>query len=233
VAHYKGVLAEILLEAYQNATARLYCPTEAVPRAGQYLQVWSPADELKVVPASVFLSGKVTMQRNEIAIPIDAPLPESWQPGTELQLRGPLGRGFELPKRAKRVVLAALAGSPGRLLPIAAQALDQGAQVVLCTKGQASDTSPLEIEVRALGEVNGLLGWADYLAIDVRLEEMEGLGQVFGESRLPRALTAEALVLSPMPCGGLAQCGVCAVETSAGQLHLCENGPVIDLNLLL
>lgn len=234
MGHYKGHLAEILLEAYQNATARLYCPVEAIPRPGQYLQIWAPHDELSVVPVLAFAAGEAEVHGKEAVLPIDARLPENWHPGIELQLRGPLGRGFDLPKRAKRVLLAALAGGPGRLLPLARQALGQSAQVVLCANQPTDDTLPIEIEVREVSVLSELLGWADYLAVDARIEGIEGIGKTLGiDGRLPRALTAEVLVLSSMPCGGLAQCGVCAVETSSKPILLCESGPVLDLNRLL
>jgi NAD(P)H-flavin reductase len=42
------------------------------------------------------------------------------------------------------------------------------------------------------------------------------------------ACRAEALVLTAMPCGGMAECGVCAVKTAAGWQSACKDGPVFD-----
>jgi NAD(P)H-flavin reductase len=36
-----------------------------------------------------------------------------------------------------------------------------------------------------------------------------------------------------MPCGGVADCGACAVETRLGWKLACEDGPVFDLIDLL
>lgn len=231
MAHYKGRLIEILLEAYQNATARLYCPVEAIPKPGQYLQIWSPQDELNVVPNSAFIAGKAKIEGQEATFPIDAKLPETWQPGTELHIRGPLGRGFTLPRRAKRVVLAALAGNPGPLLPLAAQAIDQTAQVVFCTNDAVAEL-PLEVEVRGIDALGELLAWADYIAVDVKIEDVGEQAKII-EYRLPRSVVGEALIASPMPCGGLAKCGVCAFATRSGQILVCEDGPVVSLAELL
>lgn len=234
MGHYKGRLAEILLEAYQNATARLSCSVEAIPRPGQYLQLWAPHDELSVLPVSAFPAGEAHIQGHQALLPVQVQLPQNWQPGTELQLRGPLGRGFELPKHAKRVLLAALAGSPGRLLPLATLALKQGTQIVMCSPGPANDKLPIEVEVREMAALRELLRWADYLAVDVRVEDLAELHKTLGvDEKLPPALTAEALVLAPMPCGRLAKCSVCAVSTNGKDVLLCEQGPVVSINHLL
>ncbi len=231
--YYKGQLAEILLEVYQNASARLACPVEAAPRPGQYLQVVAPQDELQALPLSLYAAGGVSLQDGGGAVPllVSGELPETWHPGIELILRGPLGRGFTLPKRAKRVALIALADGPGRLLPLAARALNQGAEVVLCS-GEGAWELPLAVETRPLDEVAGLVNWADYIAVDIRLEDLEHLGDRL-KSRVPRSVSSEVLVLTPMPCGGLAQCGVCALTTTKGPRLACEDGPVFELSQLL
>ena len=101
MVHYKGRITELLLESHQNASARLALPREAVPRAGQYLQAHNPNDPMEVVPASVFAVSEASMgagertSKGEVAIRIAGPIPVGWQPGTELALCGPLGRGFE------------------------------------------------------------------------------------------------------------------------------------------
>lgn len=233
MSHYKGRLAELLLEGYQNATARLYCPPEAEPAPGQYLQLMSPKDEEQAVPVSAFATGAAEDEDGEFMLPILCALPESWQPGDELNIRGPLGRGFALPRSARRVALTPLAGGVGRLLPLIPLALAQGAEVVVCSD-PAPANLPLAAELRSLEDLPSVLAWADYVAIDVKIEDIEGLAQrpAFRQ-QLPRAVTAQALVLGPMPCGGLAKCGVCALVTGRGELLACEDGPVFDVRELL
>jgi hypothetical protein len=36
-----------------------------------------------------------------------------------------------------------------------------------------------------------------------------------------------------MPCGGLAECGVCALPAHRGWKLLCKDGPVLELGELL
>lgn len=231
MGHYKGDLLEILLETYQNATARLYCPLEALPKPGQYLHAYAPADELQAVPLSFFPAGRAEpAEKGHVTLPIWAQLPEDWQPGTQLELRGPLGRGFDLPARSHRVALAALGGSVGPLLPLVDIALERKAEVVLCSEMQP-DALSLAVEMHGLNELRKVIAWADYLAVLTRIEEVDELSLTIG--RLPKALSAQALVLSPMPCGGLGECGVCALATDKGPRFACADGPVFDLKSLV
>lgn len=158
-------------------------------------------------------------------------VPPDWGPGTPLQLRGPLGHGFQLPERAKRVALAALDGSPGRLLPLVDAALQQHAEVVVCCDTTVRE-QPLAVEVQGLDELTRVIRWADYLAVDVSLEKVDELPAHLG-TRIAKATAAQALVLAPMPCGGLAQCGVCSLATGNGPRLACEDGPVFELSQLL
>jgi NAD(P)H-flavin reductase len=40
------------------------------------------------------------------------------------------------------------------------------------------------------------------------------------------------LILAPMPCAGLAECGACAVPARSGWKLACLDGPVFDLRAL-
>ncbi|MCL5428736.1 MAG: hypothetical protein M1347_02880 [Chloroflexi bacterium] len=231
MVHYKGRIAEVLLEEYQNASARLYCPSEAVPRPGQYLQAHGPDNPMEVVPTSLFFAGENEESKGATSLPVAGQLPESWQPGTELLLRGPLGRGFELSKRARRIALVALDGNPSRLLPLVSDGLRQGAEITLFSE-EASNGLPIAVEQQNLKELHKGLKWADYLAVDISVENLERLEPIFAK-RLPAALAAEILVAAPMPCGGMAKCGVCTVRTRSGPRLACEDGPVFEMRDLL
>jgi NAD(P)H-flavin reductase len=233
MGHYNGRVVEILLEPYQNAAARIICPAEALPKPGQYLQAYNPNDPLEIVPISLFTAGEANASRNgEVIFPVAGPLPSAWQPGTRLNLRGPLGHGFALPPHAKRVVLAMLGNSPTRLLSLLPVALKRGEVAVFCDG--AVGELPTSVEVHKLDALPAALGWADYLAVDVALEQVDDLAAHLGlKENLPRALAAQALAAAPMPCGGLAKCGVCSLSTRNGFKLACEDGPVFDLSELI
>lgn len=231
MAHYKGRIVEILLEGYQNAAARLSCPEVALPRPGQYLQAHQADDPMEVAPTSLYAAGETQTLMGEISLPVSGNLPAAWQPGTELLLRGPLGRGFELPKRAHRVALVALDRNPGRLLPLVGEAIEQGAGITLFSDTESGDL-PLSVEQQGLKDLPSGIRWADYLAADVPVEKVEELDSIF-RSKIPAALGTQILVAAPMPCGELAQCGICTVRTQRGPRLACEDGPVFKLQDLV
>ncbi len=86
---------------------------------------------------------------------------------------------------------------------------------------------PSAVEISPLTALPETLRWADYLALDLladpAFEEHQNLllslhpgsGQVFIET--------------PVPCGGLAECGACAVNLGSGLRYACHDGPVFDL----
>ena len=73
-------------------------------------------------------------------------------------------------------------------------------------------------------------GEADYLALDLatgwlaRWKSAAGLRE---GQKLP--FSGQALVRAPVACGGLGECGVCAVRTRSGWSLACKDGPVYDL----
>ncbi len=231
--HYKGELVELLLERYQNATARLRLPKAALPQPGQYLQAHSEHPD-EILPVSLFAAGDAEAIRNseDILLPVAGDLPAYWQPGLELHLRGPLGRGFELPQEIQRLALVALDAHPGRLLPLMAAALERGCAVSLFAEGDVAEL-PLDVEIRPLAALPEALRWADFLALDLPHQRQEDLPAILGLAPGDPLPAGEALVLALMPCGGSADCGVCAIETAKGAQLCCADGPVFPLQILL
>jgi hypothetical protein len=166
------------------------------------------------------------------ALVIAPPVPKQWTVGMALKLRGPLGKGFHLPAGARRVAIASLDGTPARLLPLAIQALNQGAAVAIYAPSAPAGL-PEEVEVLPLDLLPEAAGWADFLALEVRPPDFPTLRARLGLMAHQRlACQAQVLVLSPMPCTGLGDCGVCAVETRQGWSLACTEGPVYDFSQL-
>jgi hypothetical protein len=227
----KGELVEIWMEN-GGIAGRLNLPAGLAPAAGQYLAAYAPEDSLPALAQPLFLMGAVP--GGMLAAP---PFPSTWQPGLELELRGPLGRGFRLPLSAQHVGLVALGASPARLLPLADLALAQGRAVTLFCDLSGAGISwrslPAALEISPLALLREALAWADYLALDIpiqRLPERNALVGLRAGERLSCA--AEVLVDVAMPCTGLASCGACAVRTRRGWLLACEDGPVFDWDRL-
>jgi hypothetical protein len=229
-----GELVELYLENGLTG-GRLLCAQDLVPSPGQYLLAYDSAANTPM-PASVFNADPVPG-----GFLLAPPIPLTWQPGASLSLRGPLGRGFFLPLSARRVALVSLGETFARLKPLLTAALEQNASVVLVSELELSDLLP-EVEIQPLSALAEVTGWTDYMAIDLGRASLPGLRenldlgeQVKARFARPgpwRAGEAQVLVATPMPCGGMADCGLCAVTVRRGWKMACKDGPVFDLNEL-
>ena len=232
-----GELVELYLENGLTG-GRLLCPQNLVPEPGKYLLArrGPPAPMLEAqagradapLSAPVFNAGPLSG-----GFLVAPPIPLTWQPGTVLSLRGPLGRGFSLPASALHVALIALGETSARLKPLLAAALGQNASVALVSDLNLSDL-PSEVEIQPVSALSEVAKWADYLAIDLPREALPGLREKLGLGEQATApFEAQALVVTPMPCGGIAECGVCAVPVRRGWKMACKDGPVFDLDELV
>ena len=200
---------------------RIACPPNFAPAPGQYLL--ASDDSGSSLPVPLFYTDWAP--DGFIAAPSEV---ASWSPGQELWLRGPLGRGFSLPVGARRVGLIAFDESVGRLKGLIRPALKQDAAVVLVSNSTVEDL-PDDVEVQPLTLLAEILEWADYIAFDVRRENLSQLQERLGNrTRLLPATGTQVLVRTPVPCGGIADCGVCAVTLKSDWKLACKDGPVFD-----
>jgi hypothetical protein len=225
MATAEGFLIEVRTEV-GGTGGILACPRNIQPGPGQYLLAAS-VNPNEILPANLF---PASLPGADIALA--PPLPAFWLPGTRLHLRGPLGHGFNLPRGVEKVVLAAFHAPPALLFPLAHQALDRGIAVAFYSAEPPAGL-PLDVEVLPLEMLTDALSWADFLATAfppsalVPFRRACGLGV---HRHFP--LIAQALLLTPMPCGGTGECRLCSVETQRGLKLACKDGPVFDLNQL-
>jgi NAD(P)H-flavin reductase len=221
----KGKLEEI----YLDGSARIVCPPELIPAPGQYTLAHADGSDLPL-PVPLFSSISVA-QGGFRAVP---PLPTDWHPGMPLTLRGPIGRGFALPTSARKVALVAFDDSPACLQGLISVALKQNAEVVLVGSFESAEL-PEVVEVQPLKALLEVLQWADYAALDIRRENLNQLRErLAGKEQVTAKIEAQVLIHAPMPCGALADCGVCAVTLDHHDWKMiCKDGPVFSLKELL
>jgi hypothetical protein len=217
---FSSIIHEIRLEGFGTALL-LDIPKTYLPKAGQYYQAFAP--ELSEAAAlALFPCG---MMPGETLLHGDIPL--TWGAGTNLQLRGPLGKGFNIPASAGRVVLAAWQTPAVSLRPLIGAALAQGAAVVV----YGSDTSPdlpADVEANPLDQLPEALDWASYLAVETQRQDLPALAEMLAvkPGHIGKC-NIEVHVRTPLVCGGVASCGVCAVPLHKGGYGLaCKDGPV-------
>lgn len=217
-----GQVVELVLENGLRQ-ARIACSADLVPSPGQYL-LGGAASSSDLLPVPLF-----STESSFRGFTASAPIPETWTPGTEITLRGPLGQGFKLPASARRVALVPFDDSSARLRGLIRPALAQGAAVVLLSDSDGEHL-PDEVEVQPFSALDEVMSWADYLAFDVLRESLPGLRERLGaRDQASVGKEAQALVFAPVPCGGLADCGVCAVTLKSNWRLACKDGPVFGL----
>jgi len=224
---HKGRVDEIQLDYQGRAAAWIRCAKEAVPAPGQYLLAYAPNDQDAPLGTSVF-PGDITTQ-GFLSVP---PIPRSWAPGTSLELFGRLGRGFSLPNTTQRLGLIAFDNTIAYLLPLAVKAIQDDCSVALFSDGPLP-ALPSALEAQPLSAASEAVAWAETLAIGLNLESLAALRANLGlgiRNQLP--CPAQAFILAPMPCSGLAECGACAVPTRRSWKMSCKDGPVFELESL-
>jgi len=216
-----GRIVEIQSDVSGKTAARVICPVGMIPRPGQYLLAYDREDKSQVLSEVVFPS--------EISHDgfLSAPgIPEAWNVGTRLSLRGPLGRGFSLDGHIRRLVLVSFGESVTRLLPLMETAFRQKAAVAIFADCPLP-TLPASVEAFPLVALPEALPWAEMVALEVPFEKITGLRKRLGmQERFP--CPTQVLVTTAMPCGGMAECGACAVQARRGWKLACKDGPVFD-----
>lgn len=208
----------ILLDGLR--AARISCPVESIPSPGQF--ALASGDSLSPLPAALFYTDSAPGGF------ISSPAPETWTPGMEIFLRGPLGKGFALPASARKIALVAFDDSPSRLRGLIRPALAQGAAVVFVCDARVENL-PDEVEALPLSALGEIAGWAEYAAFDTTRENLPRLVERMRElNQAPAWKDAEVLIRTPVTCGGVAECGVCAVVTKSGWKMACKDGPVFN-----
>jgi hypothetical protein len=217
----------VLFELYMGGGGLLKCPPNLVPPAGKYIQAVEENSK-ETLAASIFSMGEV--KGGFLAAPV---LPPEWVPGTRLLVRGPLGHGFSVPEKARRILLVAFKNPPHRLQGLIGPALEKGAEVVLITN-EPSLNVPEAVEIQPLAQLSSAWTWADAVAADVAREDWsEFLSSVKQEKMSANKPIVQVLLRAPMPCAAIAECGICAFTLQNSWKMICKDGPVFDLTDLI
>jgi hypothetical protein len=225
-----GIITVIQMEVDGTRTAQIDCPSKMIPGPGKYLLAHNLAEPEAVLGWPLFLVGvQPTLDKNTRQFL--GPIPKSWGPNTQLQLRGPLGHGFNLPRATRRIALVNFGGQITRLLPLIQPALHAEADITIFTPSILPPLPPA-VEIHPLDALPASLSWADFLIIDLPFEFLPRLRSFLGlEPFAGLPCAAQALVHTPMPCAGIGDCGACAVPArKKGYKLACKDGPVFNLN---
>lgn len=187
----------------------------------------------------------------EVLVPPEHPA-ATLRPGATVDLIGPLGRGFDVPTPARRLLLVADTVHLPVLLPLTGQQPGfvgkPGFSVALLLSAPSAAELPplrllppaLEVHIvtadgssghpgSALDLFPDLARWADCVCVADDPATYPALADLVREVRIgPGPRFAQALVVPPMACG-LGACQGCAVHVAHGIKLACTDGPVFDL----
>ncbi len=222
-----GRVSELRLDANGQVEVFITCNENVVPLAGQYLLALNTNDGDAVLGQAVYL-----VEKSRHGFWGSSSLPVTWELGTHLELIGPLGHGFTLPRVTQRLSLVALGQAVSRLMPVLAQIDPTQTRIALYTDLKLPYL-PAMVEAHPLAVLKDELVWPDFFALDMPIEKLADLRQILALTDGAH-LTCPAVVLitTAMPCAGMAQCGACAVPARRGWKLACEDGPVFDLSIL-
>lgn len=227
MGHATGRVREIRIGMGGKLEAYISCPPVLVPSPGQYTLGIDAHDPNAVLRTPLFQLERA--EHGFWAVPL---FPIQWAPGTDLDLVGPLGYGFNLPHNILRLGLVGMTETIARLIPLIQHTTQKPTSVALFTDLPVP-MLPASLEVHPLASIKDELSWPDFMVIDLPLECLAGLRDVLGLAHgRSLACPAQVLIAAPFPCAGLAQCGACAVPGRRGWKLACEDGPVFDLNAL-
>ena len=218
----QGKIEEILLDG----SLRIQCPLDLIPATGQYLLAHNPASDSPLAVSLFFASTSPNGFRC-------APIKTNWQPADQINIRAPIGHGFSIPASAKKIALIAYEESSARLQGLIPMALKQNAEIVLLCDSQEINV-PEIIEIQPLHSIHDVLSWVDYVAIDIARENLNQLrGKLGKHNQAQNKYEAQVLIYTSMPCGGVAECGICALTLSHEWKMICKEGPVFQLRDVL
>ena len=213
------------IDSNGKITGRIRCAPQLIPGPGQYLLAHADQDGNNPLATPLFRAGLCPG-----GFTLANRLPANWQPGTQLNVRGPLGKGFQLPVTARFIVLASFGKTTARLLALTEFALAQNAAIALLTD-HAPDGLPAAIEISPISTLAEATRWADYLALDAPKDVLSGLLQTISQTAYHG--DGQVFIETAIPCGAMSECAACAVHLRKGFKFACKDGPVFDLKTLL
>ncbi len=187
----------------------------------------------------------------DVLVPPDHPA-AALRAGAKVNLIGPLGRGFQVPEIAHRLLLVADTDHLPVLLPLVQPKPGPPEKpsfsiALLLTAPTAAELYPIQLLPSAL-EVHvvtadgsagrkgpmsdlfrDLVRWADCVCIASVPTIYPALAEIVRETRVgPARRFAQALIVPTMACG-VGACQGCAVKVARGTKLACTDGPVFDL----
>ena len=230
--HYSGRILETQLDSYKKSIYKCRLEAEIFWQPGQYFNAESAADKQNLIPLTLFPLNFIPENSKTTHIDFISYEDIDWQPGQEFLLRGPLGKTWYPEPFSKRLAMLNLSPNLRFIEPLIRHCLQQKMELSLLTNHPATSLPP-SVEVLPLSELPEMRGWADEILMDISRIDFPNLESLCGVGidSLPR--NTSVLVLDHFPCGGKADCGICAFSGGKQTIYPCKEGPVLKLRDLI
>lgn len=204
---------------------RISSQLSRVPEPGEFFLAFAPRSS-QGLPAALF-----RYEMDPESLTLCGNFPTEWQPGTSINIQGPLGNGFHPPSIAGKIALLAIDASlSDRLYALMLQSLSRGLAVTWVADS-IPEQFPPQVELLNSSDLLEAVNWSDYTAAAVTLTGLSSLINKF-DRHADLKKKVDVLINVPLICGN-ARCGVCAVETKKGWKLACKDGPVFNLEEVL
>ena len=220
---FHGRFQGLALTPSGQPAIQLSCEPENLPLPGQGILAYKPGSQAALrrllFPVEIFDNGFLS----------DCPTDPMWTLGDSLDLIGPLGTGFSPPTKADHWLLIKLTPYPDRLLPLIDIGLERGVTISLWSRHIPHGLSP---QVELNPDIQDALKWAEYLAMDLKMEEQADVGDLLGILKgINISIPGQVLLATEMPCG-VGACQACAFHGKQGWMLTCSDGPIFDFKQL-
>jgi dihydroorotate dehydrogenase electron transfer subunit len=215
------ILIHEIAATLNGRAIRVDNPISQLPEPGEYFLAFAPGTS-QVLPEAVF-----PYEMHPESLTLCGNIPTEWQPGTSINIQGPLGKGFHPPPIAGKIALLATdAALSDRLYALMLQALSRGLAVAWVADALPEQFPP-QVELLEISDLLEAVKWSDYSAAAVTLTGLNSLLNTL-DRHADLKKKVDVLIDAPMICGN-ARCGVCAFETKKGWKLACKDGPIFNL----
>ncbi len=189
-------------------------------KPGQSYILYSQQDDL-------FIHHLVVCKIEQENIWLCGDISEKWKIGEALNIRGPIGLGFDLDPLAKNIVLASFGEVQGALLPLITQGLRNQLNISYALTNPWS-SFPVEIELLAIHELGEVLSWADCCYFEISWQNMIKYKELLQSFEIFKN-KIQILIRTPVLCYGQSECMICSIKTKHGLIKTCKQGNVFWL----
>ncbi len=148
--------------------------------------------------------------------------------GSQLNIKGPFGKGFSIDPLAKNILLLNGNETGPALMPLMDDAIKKKLNIAYIGEQESFDF-PSEIEMLPEKEFLDAYQWAERCYVEVSSENKNSLINRFRQIVFHDKKT-EVYLHTPVLCSGNADCMICSVETKSGFVKTCKDGNVFWLS---